>query len=83
MQTWEYMWFEALRQGMLSNKVIPSSLNGFAIPQNWKGLETHAILNQLGEAGWELVSSNALMGGDPVYLLGWVFLLKRPKSSTL
>ncbi len=81
MQKWEYTWLQAERKGMFSSEIIPISINGLAIPQKWKGLGPHAILNQLGEAGWELVASNAMMGGDPVYLLGWVFILKRPKST--
>ena len=40
-------------------------------------------MNQFAYAGSanQNVHAVKIRGGDPVYLLGWVFILKRPKST--
>jgi hypothetical protein len=82
-QRGEYLWFVASSKGYFSREVVPISINGMPISREWKDLEPNGILNQLGEAGWELVASNAMLVGDPVGLMGWIFHLKRPKPNIL
>lgn len=65
---------------MFSENYLPRYINGREIG-NWKnGKSIFAALSELGENGWELVASNPILEGDPVYLSRWAYIFKRPKQ---
>jgi hypothetical protein len=37
-----------------------------------------AILNELGQKGWELIDRTATSTGGSAYVAGWQFIFKRP-----
>jgi len=77
---WEYLFILVDRLGMFSSELLPHYINGREI-RNWKnGKSIEAASNELGENGWELVASNPIVEGDPVYLSQWLYIFKRPKQ---
>lgn len=75
MQKWEYLFIDTSLHEQVRKA---SSINGRPVP-NWeRGGSIEDLAQQLGDQGWELVSSNLVYPAQNVWV--WNLIFKRPNG---
>ena len=80
MTRWEYAHLSAGFDGLSQQWTLTLRLPGRDVEKrsasgvDWIG----AILNELGQSGWELIDRTATSTGGNAFVAGWQFIFKRP-----
>jgi hypothetical protein len=81
-QSWEYA---QLRVGTINDNLVVLTINGMVQNFAQNPSAPFDVLNEMGQEGWELVNTVAILPPSPAALTPrglWEYTLKRPRGAT-